>query len=239
MSRIDARHAHEIRKVKITRNFLPHTHGSAFIEMGDTKVICTASYEAKVPAWMKGSGKGWITAEYAMIPGSSPQRVHRESSKGKVSGRTHEIQRLIGRSLRAVVDTEALPELTLWVDCDVISADGGTRCASITGAYVAMFDAFEKLTSMDVIPKNPITDHVAAISLGILDQEVLIDLNYHEDSRVDVDMNLVMTGSGKFIEVQGTAEREPFGRELLTEMIQMGEKAITELIEVQKATLGS
>jgi len=200
-------------------------------------VICTAKLEDRVPPFLRGSGKGWITAEYGMLPGSSQERIARESSRGKVGGRTHEIQRLIGRSLRAVADLKLLGEKTVWIDCDVIQADGGTRTASITGAYVALAQAVRRWVKNGVVERTPLLDSVAAVSVGIVDGKVLLDLNYEEDSRAEVDMNIVMTGSGKFIEVQGTAEHEPFTQKRLDRLTEIGRQGIGELIKIQKKIL--
>ncbi|MFQ5646201.1 MAG: ribonuclease PH [bacterium] len=236
-NRNDGRAKNQLRPVKITPGFIKMPEGSVLIEMGETKVICNASIEEKVPPFLKGQGTGWVTAEYSMLPRSTEVRMFRESSKGKLSGRTQEIQRLIGRSLRSVVNMERLGERTVWLDCDVIQADGGTRTASITGAFIALCLAIQKIT-----PKNPpagrpgkiVDDYIAAISVGISNNELALDLNYVEDSNADTDMNMVMTGSGKFVEIQGTAEQYPFSREELQEMISLAEKGIIELVEQQK-----
>lgn len=208
------------------------------IEMGDTKVICTASIEEKVPPFLKGSGKGWITSEYAMIPRSSQERIPRESSKGKLGGRTHEIQRLIGRALRAVVDLDSLGERTLWIDCDVIQADGGTRTASITGSFIALADAFSLIQKRGLIKKIPLKDYLAAISVGRINGEVYLDLDYSEDSTAQTDMNVVMTGKEQFVEIQGTAEKGSFSREDLDQFLIYAKKGILELIEIQKQLIG-
>jgi ribonuclease PH len=228
----------EIRPVKITRNFIKHAEGSVLIEMGDTKVICTATVEEKVPPFLKNSGKGWITSEYAMIPRSSQERIPRESSKGKQGGRTHEIQRLIGRSLRAVVDLDALGERTLWIDCDVIQADGGTRTASITGSFIALADALALSRSRGLIKKFPLKDYLAAISVGRVKGEVLLDLDYSEDSNAQTDMNVVMTGKEEFVEIQGTAEKGSFTKNDLEEFLDYSKKGILELIELEKSLIG-
>ena len=233
--RIDGRKADELRKLKITRNYIKAAEGSALIEMGDTKVICTATVENSVPPFLRGEGTGWVTAEYAMLPRSSPQRISRERSK--VGGRTHEIQRLIGRSLRSVVDMEALGERTVLIDCDVVQADGGTRTASITGAYLALVDALRFIRKKGVINTIPVTDYLAAISVGIVGGKPMLDLCYVEDSTAEVDMNLVMTGEGKIVEVQGTAEGEPFSRAALGKLNALGEKGIAALIKKQKELL--
>jgi ribonuclease PH len=208
------------------------------IEAGHTKVICTASVEDRVPQFLRNSGKGWVTAEYGMLPRATSTRTQREASAGKVGGRTQEIQRLIGRSLRSVTHMPSLGERTIWIDCDVIQADGGTRTASITGAFVAMVLAMEKMREREVIKSIPVSDYVAAISVGIVDGEALLDLAYDDDSRADVDMNIVKTGNGRFIEVQGTAEAEPFGRESLIKLLALADGGITQLVEKQRAVVG-
>ncbi|MCK9419207.1 MAG: ribonuclease PH [Nitrospirae bacterium] len=233
--REDGRKADELRRLKITRNYIKTAEGSVLIEMGDTRVICTATVENSVPPFLRGKGTGWVTAEYAMLPRSSGQRIQRERSK--VGGRTHEIQRLIGRSLRSVVDMKALGERSVLIDCDVIQADGGTRTASITGAYVALVDALRHMKKQGLIKAVPINDHLAAISVGIVDGKPLLDLCYTEDSSAEVDMNLVMTGRGKIVEVQGTAEGEPFSKAELTELLALGEKGIRALVKKQKEIL--
>lgn len=233
--RPDRRSNDELRKVKITRNFLPTAEGSVLIEVGFTKVICTASIEERVPPFLRDAKRGWITAEYGMLPRSTPVRMMRESSAGRVGGRTQEIQRLIGRSLRAVVALELLGERTVWVDCDVIQADGGTRTASITGAYVACADAIMYALNNKIIDKNPIKDNLAAVSVGVVDGEPRLDLCYAEDSAAEVDMNVVMTGNGKIVEVQGTAETEPFSKDMLNDLMALAEKGIGELVKIQKA----
>jgi ribonuclease PH len=209
------------------------------IAVGDTKVICTAKLEERVPQFLRNSGKGWITAEYGMLPGSSQTRIGRESVRGKIGGRTHEIQRLIGRSLRAIADLRKLGEKTIWIDCDVIQADGGTRTASITGAYVALVEAVRGWLKRGIINQDPIKDAVAAVSIGIIEGKILLDLAYDEDSRADVDMNFVMTGSGKFIEVQGTAESIPFTKKQMERMTEMAQQGIRELLKAQKQVLAS
>jgi len=236
--RIDGRQKEELRPVKITRGYLKNAEGSVFIEVGDTKVICTATVDDKVPPFLKGSSQGWITAEYAMLPRATAIRTVRESAKGKITGRTHEIQRLIGRSLRSVVDLTKLGERTIYIDCDVIQADGGTRTASITGSFIALADALLVLQAAENWPELPLLDWLAATSVGKVNGELLLDLCYHEDSQAEVDMNIVMTGSGKFVEVQGTAEGEPFTREEMAQMMSMAEKGIMDLIEMQKKALG-
>jgi len=238
MERIDKREKLQIRPVKITRNYLKHAEGSVLIEMGDTKVICTASLEDRVPPFLKGSGQGWITSEYGMLPRSTETRKPRDTTKGKVDGRTMEIQRLIGRALRSVVDLKRLGEQTIYIDCDVIQADGGTRTASITGAFVALVDALNKLQQSGKINMIPLKNYVAAISVGVKDGEVLVDLNYAEDSTCQVDMNIIMTDDGQIVEIQGTGEESPFTKAQLAEMLQAGELGIQELIKLQKESLG-
>ena len=233
--RVDGRKADELRWIKITRNYLKNVEGSAFIEMGETRVICAATVEESVPPFLRGKGTGWVTAEYAMLPRSSAQRIQRE--RNKVGGRTHEIQRLIGRSLRSVVDMEALGERSVLIDCDVVQADGGTRTASITGAYVALVDALRFIAHKGRIDAIPITDYLAAVSVGIVGGTPMLDLCYTEDSAAEVDMNLVMTGSGKIVEVQGTAEGEPFSKTELSRLLALGEKGIKTLIKKQKDLL--
>ena len=236
--RLDGRKKDALRPVKITRNFIKHAEGSVLIEMGDTKVIVTATIEERVPPFLRSKGKGWVTAEYAMIPRSSQDRITRESAKGKIGGRTHEIQRLIGRSLRAVTDLTQLGERSVLIDCDVIQADGGTRTAAITGAFIAFADALLFLKSKEKIPTVPLADYLAAISVGKVDGEVVLDLNYEEDSQAEVDMNVVMTGKGQFVEVQGTAEKTPFHKKTLDQMLKLASKGIQELIETQRKILG-
>jgi ribonuclease PH len=233
--RADGRKADELRKIKIARNYIKTAEGSVLIEMGDTRVICTATVENSVPPFLRGKGTGWVTAEYAMLPRSSGQRIQRERSK--VGGRTHEIQRLIGRSLRSVVDMQALGERSVLIDCDVIQADGGTRTASITGAYIALVDALRYIEKQGLIKAVPVHDYLAAISVGIVDGKPMLDLCYTEDSTAEVDMNLVMTGKGKIVEVQGTAEGEPFSRAELDQLLALGEKGIRALVKKQKEIL--
>ena len=237
--RIDGRNPKQLRPLKITPSYLKTADGSVLIEVGDTKVICTAKLEERVPQFLRNSGKGWITAEYGMLPGSSQARIGRESARGKIGGRTHEIQRLIGRSLRAIADLRKLGERTIWIDCDVIQADGGTRTASITGAYVALVEAVRGWLGRGIIKEDPIKDAVAAVSIGIVEGKILLDLAYEEDSRADVDMNFVMTGSGKFIEVQGTAESNPFTNKQMGRMTDMAQQGIRELLKAQKQVLAS
>jgi len=233
--RTDNRALDQIRNTKITPNISPYAEGSALIEVGGTKVICTASVEERVPLFLRNKGVGWVTAEYAMLPRATNTRTQRETQRP--SGRTQEIQRLIGRSLRAVVDTNLLGERQIFLDCDVIQADGGTRCASITGAYVALALACRKLLKNSMIKTNPIVSEVAAVSVGIIEGTPVLDLAYVEDSSADVDMNLVCTGSGKFIEIQGTAEREPFTRDQMDEMLMLGEIGVNKLFEIQRNAL--
>jgi ribonuclease PH len=237
--RVDGRELMELRPIHIEENYLMHPEGSVLISVGNTKVICTASIEDRVPPFMRGEGKGWITAEYSMLPRATDQRNIRESSKGKVSGRTMEIQRLIGRALRAIVDLSAIGERTVWIDCDVIQADGGTRTASITGAFVAMAYALNSLTEKKALSKFPITDFLAATSVGILkDDQTVLDLNYAEDSSAHVDMNIVMTGNGEFVELQGTGEESTFSYKQLQELLNAGQSGLMELFEHQKKALG-
>ncbi len=236
-TRTDGRSLDELRPVAIKRDFLKFAEGSVLIAMGDTKVICAATVEEKVPPFLHGTGRGWLTAEYSMLPRSSKKRVQREAASGKVGGRTHEIQRLIGRSLRAVADLSALGERTVYIDCDVIQADGGTRTASITGAFVAVYDTLDLLISEGAITSMPLLDSVAAVSVGVIDGRPMLDLSYEEDSRAGVDMNVIMTGSGKFVEVQGTAELAAFSREEMSSMLDLAAKGIGELIKIQKGAL--
>ena len=235
--RSDKRNPDQIRPVTITPDFISTAEGSALIEVGNTRVICTASVEETVPSFLRNSGKGWISSEYGMLPRATLTRSTRESAKGRQGGRTHEIQRLIGRSLRAVVDLKRLGERTIWIDCDVIQADGGTRTASITGAFVALGLALQRLVEAGTLTSAPIRDFVAAISVGIVDGEVLLDLNYEEDSRADVDMNFVMTAGKKFVEVQATAEHQVFDEEQLSKMISLASQGVQALIAKQQAVL--
>ncbi len=238
-SRVDGRAPEALRPVVITPDFISQSDGSVLIEVGRTRVICTVTIEDSVPPFLKNSGRGWITAEYGMLPGSSTSRIARESTRGKVGGRTHEIQRLIGRSLRAVADMKVLGERTLWIDCDVIEADGGTRTASITGSYVALALALHRLRGRGALSGQPLRDSVAAVSVGIVRGEPLVDLCYTEDSTADVDMNLVMTGGGRFIEVQGTAEADPFSAEQLARLTALGTASIAALGAMQRAALSA
>lgn len=237
--RVDGRKQGQLREIHIEKDYIKHAEGSVLISVGDTRVICTASIEDKVPPFMRGGGKGWITAEYSMLPRATEQRNIRESSKGKVTGRTMEIQRLIGRALRSVVQLEKLGERTVWIDCDVIQADGGTRTASITGAYVAMVLAFSKLIERKAISSYPVNDFLAATSVGIdPERGAILDLNYIEDSSANVDMNVVMTGKGEFVELQGTGEEATFSRTQLNELLELAEKGIQDLVHYQMQALG-
>ena len=229
----------QLRSIRITRRYTKHAEGSVLIECGDTKVICTASVEERVPPHKKGSGEGWVTAEYGMLPRSTGERMSREAAKGKQSGRTQEIQRLIGRSLRAVVDLAKLGERTIQIDCDVIQADGGTRTASITGAFVALHDAVSGLMGKGLIRETPLRDFVAAISVGIYEGTPVLDLDYVEDSACDTDMNVVMLGSGHFVEVQGTAEGHAFSREEMDTLLELAKQGIGQLVEMQRTALNS
>ncbi|MBI2877607.1 MAG: ribonuclease PH [Candidatus Tectomicrobia bacterium] len=238
MARSDGREPGDLRSVEIIRNFTKFAEGSALIAMGDTRVICTASVEETVPSFLRDTGRGWVTAEYGMLPRSTLTRSSREASRGKLGGRTQEIQRLIGRALRAVVDLRALGERTIWIDCDVIQADGGTRTASITGGCVALCDALRFLQRNGKLDRLPMEDMVAAVSVGIVGGKLLLDLNYQEDSQCEVDMNVVMTSSGRLVEIQGTAERGSFTREEMDRMVVLAEKGIQELVQSQRKALG-
>jgi len=229
----------QLRTVKITRNFTRHAEGSVLIEMGDTRVLCTASVEENLPPFLRGKGQGWVTAEYGMLPRSTHTRSAREAAKGKQTGRTQEIQRLIGRSLRAVTDLKALGERQITLDCDVLQADGGTRCASITGAWIALYEACDKLVQAGKLPANPVKDHVAAISVGIFEGSPVLDLDYPEDSNCDTDMNVIMTGQGGIVEVQGTAEGEPFTREQMNVLMDLATLGIRQLVAAQESALAS
>ena len=235
--RIDGRATDQLRPVEITRNYLRHAEGSALITMGGTTVLCSASVDEYVPSFLKGSGKGWVTAEYGMLPRSTNTRVSRDGRRGSISGRTQEIQRLIGRSLRAVFDLGSLGERSILIDCDVLEADGGTRTASITGSYVALYDALRWLQNRDLVDSSLIKDSVAAISVGIIDGTPMLDLCYAEDSNADVDMNIVMTGSGAMVEIQGTAEQNPFTTDQLNTMLDLGRQGIEQLVTMQKQVL--
>jgi ribonuclease PH len=235
--RIDGRKDDEIREIKITRNYISHTEGSVFIEMGNTRIVCTATVEDKIPKFLAGKGSGWITAEYDMIPGSAPQRIIRPQTVGRINGRTHEIQRLIGRSLRSIADLAKIGERTIWIDCDVIEADGGTRTASITGSFIALFDCMHSLVDKKIIGEMPIESFLAAVSIGIVDGNILVDLCFEEDSKAQVDMNVVMNSKNELIEVQSTAEITPFRREDFDSMMEKATAAIAEIIDIQKKTL--
>jgi ribonuclease PH len=237
-TRTDDRPADQLRPTRLTPGFLIHPEGSVLIEAGQTRVICTASVEDKVPPFLRGAGKGWVTAEYGMLPRATSTRTVREASRGKVGGRTMEIQRLIGRSLRAVTNLKGLGERTVWIDCDVIQADGGTRTASITGGFVALALALQGLKERGVLKRIPLTDHVAAISVGVVNGTPLLDLAYDEDSTAEVDMNVVMTGDGRFVEVQGTAEGEPFSRASHDALLALAETGIGHLLSLQREVVG-
>lgn len=239
MQRNDGRRPDQLRPVRITRQYNKHAEGSVLVEVGDTRVICTASIEDKAPLFLRGTGKGWVTAEYGMLPRATGTRTVREAARGKVGGRTHEIQRLIGRALRSVVDLPALGERTITLDCDVIQADGGTRTASITGAFVALVDAVNKLREQGLIKTMPVKDFIAATSVGRCNGELILDLCYTEDSAAEVDMNIVMTGAGRFVEVQGTGEEASFTRQEINEMIDLAQQGIEWLINYQKEVLGA
>jgi ribonuclease PH len=238
-ARADGRLPDELRPWSFERNYTVFATGSVLVAMGRTKVLCTASVETDVPRWLRGSGRGWVTAEYSMLPGSTAERASREAARGKQSGRTQEIQRLIGRSLRAVTDLTGLAELQVTVDCDVLQADGGTRTAAICGGYVALHDACTRLVDRGTIAAHPLTDQVAAVSVGLIDAVAMLDLPYEEDSRADVDMNVVMTGAGRFVEVQGTAERFAFSREELDELLALASAGIGELLGAQREALST
>ncbi len=236
-TRADGRSIDQLRPASFERDFTVFAPGSVLVSMGRTRVLCTASVEERVPPWMRGSGKGWVTAEYSLLPGSTGERVAREAARGKQSGRTQEIQRLIGRSLRSVCDMVALGEVQITVDCDVLQADGGTRTASICGAYVALHDALTRLVQKGTVRNNPLTEAVAAVSVGVIDGVCMLDLPYEEDVRAEVDMNVVMTSSGRFIEVQGTAEGMPFTKGELDEMLSLAEHGIAQLLDLEEETL--
>ncbi len=235
--RPDGRQADQLRPVKFTRGYVKFARGSTLVEVGDTRVLCTVVVEESVPAFIEDTGKGWVTAEYGMLPASTKQRKSREGRQGRADGRTMEIQRLVGRVMRAAIDMELLGERTLWIDCDVIQADGGTRCAAITGAYVAVADAVRSMLREQLLMKDPLRPPVAAVSVGVVKGTTVLDLNYVEDSSAEVDMNLIMNAAGELIEVQGTAEGKAFSRQRLNEMLDLGEKGIQELIAMQKAAL--
>lgn len=234
-ARIDGRKADQLRTIKVTRDFIPVAEGSVLFEIGNTRVICNASVEEGVPGFLRGKGTGWVTAEYSMLPRATRTRTSREVSRGKAGGRTLEIQRLIGRSLRAIIDMKLLGERTIWVDCDVIEADGGTRCASVTGAYMALHDACWSLVQSGDIESYPLTQSIAAISVGTIEGKNVLDLNYEEDSSADVDMNVITTGDGRFIELQGTAEKSPFDKAQLDALLTLAGKGIDELTQLQKS----
>ena len=236
--RADGRSPGQLRPVRFTTGYLKHADGSCLVEVGDTRVVCAVSVEEKVPPFLKGKGEGWVTAEYGMLPRATTTRSQREATRGGASGRTHEIQRLIGRSLRAVVDAKALGERTLWVDCDVIQADGGTRTASITGAFVAMIEALRHMRKQGNFAELPLLDFVAATSVGKLGSDILLDLNYEEDSKADVDMNIVKTGAGRFVEIQGTAEDGSFSEDEMKALMASAHKGTQELIAMQRKVLG-
>ena len=235
--RIDGRTENEIRKLSIKRNVMKFAEGSCLIEMGNTKVICTASVEEKVPPFLRGMSSGWVTAEYGMLPRSCQTRIPRESSRGKQSGRTQEIQRLIGRSLRSVVELDKLGERTVWIDCDVIQGDGGTRTASITGSFIALIDSLLTLKKRGILKDIPVKDYVAAISVGIVEGRLCLDLNYEEDSKAEVDMNIIMTGRGNLVEIQGTAEKRPFSKKDLDHMMLVAKSGIEEIVSIQRKIL--
>ena len=237
--RPDGRWPHQLRKIRLTRGAMKFADGSCLVEWGDTKVMCTATVEEKVPPFLRNSGTGWVTAEYGMLPRASHERIEREAVRGKLSGRTQEIQRLIGRSLRAVVERSALGERSIIVDCDVMQADGGTRCASITGGFVALVEALRRLKTRGVLSTLPIRDAVAAVSVGIVQAHPVLDLSYVEDSSAEVDMNVVMTGRGGFVEVQGTAERAPFGTTDLSRLLSLARGGIRHLVSLQRRALGT
>lgn len=238
MTRVNGRNPRELRPVTIERHYLKYAEGSALITAGDTRVICSASVEEKVPPFLRNSGKGWVTAEYSLLPRSTKERTIREAARGRLSGRTQEIQRLIGRALRSVIDMSVLGERTIWIDCDVLQADGGTRTAAVTGSFVALADALAGLVTAGIIPRLPLQDYLAAVSVGLVNGKLLLDLDFQEDACADVDMNVVMTGSGRLVEIQGTAEKQPFSREELTAMLDLAEEGIATLIDIQRRALG-
>ncbi|MEW6399527.1 MAG: ribonuclease PH [Bacillota bacterium] len=238
VERLDGRRPDQLRPVSITRQVLAYAEGSALVEAGMTRVICTASVQDGVPPFLKGSGRGWVTAEYGMLPRSTAERIPRDGGRGRQAGRTYEIQRLIGRSLRAITDMEALGERTLVLDCDVLQADGGTRTAAITGAFVALVDACDYLRGQELLVTLPLFSQVAAVSVGVVQGQVLLDLTYEEDARAEVDMNVVMTGDGRLVEVQGTAERKPFDRTQLGRLLDVAEAGVSQLLDLQRRVLG-
>lgn len=235
--RIDGRKNDQIRQIKITRKYISHAEGSVFIEAGNTRVVCTATVDEKVPPFLKGKEQGWITAEYDMIPRSAPQRILRPQVAGRISGRFHEIQRLIGRSLRAVVDMTKLGERTIWIDCDVIEADGGTRTASVNGSFIALYDCLKNMVDRKIIEEMPINNFLSAISVGIVENEIMADLCFYEDSNAQVDMNVVMDSSGNFVEIQASAEKATFNKEQFDEMMDISTKSLWEIIEIEKKVL--
>lgn len=237
MSRIDGRKNNQLRPVKIFPYYLNYPHGSALIEMGNTRLICTAMIEESVPRFIKGQGKGWVTAEYGMLPASTPERSSRDSARGKVDGRSQEIQRLIGRAIRSVTDMDMLGERTIWVDCDVLQADGGTRTAAITAGFIAVELAIKRMIEQGLITESPLRENIAAVSVGIVDSVPMLDLCYDEDSRAEVDMNIVMTDGGRFVEIQGTAEKNPFTKMHLRDLLNMAQDGIEKLIKMQKKVL--
>lgn len=237
--RPDSRKDDELRKIRITRNFVATAEGSVLIELGNTRVICNATIEEKVPQFLKDQNKGWVTAEYSMLPRATQVRTQRESSAGRVSGRTHEIQRLIGRSLRSVVDLKLLGQRTIWIDCDVIQADGGTRTASITGAFICLCDAIQYVMDKGIISTNPVKDYLSAVSVGVVNGTPVLDLCYQEDSAAEVDMNVVMTGTGEIVEIQGTAEGSPFSLKTLDSLMELAQSGILSLVAAQKELIGS
>ncbi|MBC7325984.1 MAG: ribonuclease PH [Moorella sp. (in: Bacteria)] len=238
LTRVQGRSPRDLRPVTIERHYLKYAEGSALISMGDTRVICSATVEEKVPPFLRNSGKGWVTAEYALLPRATQERTIRDATRGRLSGRTQEIQRLIGRALRSVVDTTVIGERTIWVDCDVLQADGGTRTAAITGSFIALADALAGLVAQGLIPALPLRDFVAATSVGLVNGELLLDLDFAEDSHASVDMNVVMTGSGQLVEIQGAAERQPFNREEMDAMLDLAWEGIASLIAIQRQVLG-
>ncbi len=238
-ARADGRAVNETRPISFHRDFTEFAAGSVLVSFGRTRVLCTASVETDVPRWLKGSGRGWVTAEYSLLPGSTPERASREAAKGKQSGRTQEIQRLIGRSLRAVTNLELMPDISITVDCDVIQADGGTRTAAICGGYVALHDALSRLIGDGLVAQHPLTTEVAAISVGIVNGVCVADLPYVEDSAADVDMNVVMTGTGELVEVQGTAEHRTFSRDQLSTLLDLADGAVSQIVALQRATLAT
>ncbi|MGH8735134.1 MAG: ribonuclease PH [Burkholderiales bacterium] len=235
--RADGRKDRQLRPIVITPGYIKHADGSVLIEVGDTRVICTAKLEDRVPPFLRNSGKGWVTAEYGMLPGSSQERIAREASRGKIGGRTHEIQRLIGRSLRAIADLKLLGEKTVWIDCDVIQADGGTRTASITGAWVALHDCLSWMRTREMLKADPLRDHVAAVSCGVFKNVAVLDLDYAEDSDAETDANFVMTGAGRIVEVQGTAEQQAFSQAQFDQLMALAKRGIAELVQLQKLTV--